>query len=190
MESDCILEQEQVWNEINLQLMTTLGSNNGIKPYKQPTENYNIKLNLITNSSYKGSNINQARNIYEQLISIMKTKLLNGIIGKDKSPKVFQLLQIHRLLDDGFDILTGIIFGLSSQLGRTSEYTQDLVSNFKIINKENITDFYYRDIETQNIINLQNDTTGHKNRLIGTFLKLLYNTMNEYRIEINSQHKE
>ena len=190
MESDCILEQERVWNEINMQLMATLGSMNGLKPYNQLTETYNVKLNLIPNTNCTGSNMNQAKNIYDQLSSIMKTKLLNGIIDKDKAPGAYQLLQRYRTLDDGFMILTRIIFGLSSQLGGISEDPQELVGNFKIIDNEHLTDFYFRAIQAQNIINLQNDKTGQKQRLIGIFTQLLYNSKPDYRLDINTQYLE
>ena len=30
MERDCLLEQERIWNKVNLELISTLGSNNGM----------------------------------------------------------------------------------------------------------------------------------------------------------------
>ena len=151
---------------------------------------YDVKINLIPNASYKGSNMNQCKNIYDQLSGMMKTKLLDNIIFKEKCPKAYQILQRNRTNDDGFEILTKIIFGLSSQLGGISEDPQELVGKFNIIDNENITEFYHREIKNSNKITLQNDKTGQENIFIGRFKSLIYNNNEKYRIDINDKYQE
>ncbi len=59
MESDCILEQERIWNKLKLALISTLGSNTGMSPYDALTLTYDTKLKLLPNDEYKGSNMSQ-----------------------------------------------------------------------------------------------------------------------------------
>ncbi len=86
--------------------------------YNNLSTSYNVKISLIPDTSkYKGINMIQCQNIYEQLDDIMKTYLLYSIITKDNFPKYYQLFKRNRNIDDVFKILKRIIFGLCSQLG-------------------------------------------------------------------------
>ena len=95
---------------------------------------------------------------------MMKTNVLDNIIFKEKFPKANKILQRNITNDDGFEILTKIIFGLSSQLGGIYEDPQELFEKFKIIENEHVTDFYHREVTNSNIIILKNDKTGQENR--------------------------
>ena len=118
--------------------------------------------------------------IYESLSNTLYHHIVKpDIIDENKSKIEYESIKFYKgSIKDGFNLLFIIIKNLSPQIGGKGDDPIKLVENFKMEQGDSLLSFYTRYMKINNNIELQKDSTGQKNRLVGKFIEIIFESDN------------
>ena len=113
-----------------------------------------LPLDANDEIDYTHTNFNLCLNMYHSFSQVLLTVLTTStsMFPASTCPKANRLIQVHRDLKNGWDLVWNILRKLAPHLGGTNSNVHDLISALSIIPGESLPEFYNRALDLQNTI--------------------------------------
>ena len=180
LRDDSVTSVRDWYHSIRLALNTSGKTHIDVLPMFEMLKKQDRFANLLLPVDLNGdigpsaSSFNLCLNMYHSFSQVLLTVLTTSttMFPASKCPKAHRLIQVHRDLRIGWDLVWNILRKLSPHLGGTNINVHDQISALSIIPGESLPEFYNRALDLQNTI-VYSKAAVPPTRLIARFIDQL-----------------